>query len=62
MRKILLLILSMVILTVMAFADVIVEPPSAEPAAASVMPLVFAGAAVVCVVIAVLVWFVRKRK
>ena len=53
---------SMMMLTVMAFADAIVAPPAAEPAAASVMPLVFAGAAVVCVVIAVLVWFVRKRK
>lgn len=62
MRKILLLIVSMLTLTVMAFADVVVEPPAAEPVAASVMSLVFVGAAVVCIAVAVLVWFVRKRK
>lgn len=62
MRKILLLIVSMLTLTVMAFADVVVEPPATEPVAASVMSLVFVGAAVVCIAVAVLVWFVRKRK
>lgn len=62
MRKILLLTASMMILSLMVFADVVVEPPATETATASAMPLIFVGAAVVCVAIAVLVWFVRKRK
>lgn len=62
MRKILILTASMLMLTVMTYADVIVEPPVAEQTAGAGMTVVFAVAAVVCVAIAILVWFIRKKK
>ena len=62
MRKMILLAASMLMLTIAAFADVIVEPDITESSSASGITLVFVGAAVVCVAVAVLVWFVRKKK
>lgn len=62
MRTVICLVMSMWLFIVTASADVVFEPPVAEQTAGVGITVVFAGAAVVCVVIAVLVWFIRKRK